>query len=100
MPVASVAPTETTVTPTAGSVQTLLASPGTANRFWVEVVNPNTTHKLYIATSSAACTAQAKAADPNGGVWEGPLGTNVPLYCLWESGATAVAVRIVQYVTA
>ena len=100
MPIAAVAPTETTVTPATGSVQMLLSSPGTANRFWVEVVNSNATHKLYVATSAAACTTAAKCADPSNGVAEFPIGPNVPLYCLWESGATASPVRIVQYCTA
>jgi hypothetical protein len=86
---------ETDVTTTvSASPQLLLAAPG-PGRFWVEVVNPSSSHRLFVATSSAACTAAAKAADPYG-VWDGPVG-NLPLYYLWETGATAAPVRVIQY---
>lgn len=97
MPVATVI-TETTVTPSAGSSQTLLVAPGASNRFWIEIVNSNTTHRLFITTSSPA-TSACKSADPNNGVWEGPVGPGIALYCLWEDGATAAPVRIIQYST-
>jgi hypothetical protein len=97
MPVATNPPTVTVITPPTGSVQTLLAAPGISGRFWVEVVNPNPTHKLYVSTASGTCTTSAKAADPAGGVWENPLGQSSALYGLWESGATAVPVQIIQY---
>lgn len=98
MPVTTAALTETdVVTTVSASPQLLLASPGVTGRFWLEVVNPLPDKRLYVATSAAACTAAAKAADPYG-VWDGPIGASSPLYYMWEAGTTGpVTVRVIQY---
>jgi len=72
-----------------------------AGRYWVRVVNPNTTLRVYIGHSSTVGThlmnvTNCETVDPNNGVWEDSVGAAVPIYALTEGG-TSITVRVKQY---
>ena len=89
--------TESTVSVASATVAVRLDGTPLANRFWVRVVNPNATLRLFIGhTSGTVAPTNWETADPANGVWEGPVGVGVPIYACSETGAT-IAAKVIQY---
>ena len=89
--------TESTVSVASATVAVRLDGTPLANRFWVRVVNPNATLRLYVGhTSGTVDPSNWETADPASGVWEGPVGAAVHIYACSENGAT-IAAKVIQY---
>ena len=68
-----------------------------AGRFWVRVVNPDPTYRLYIGYDSGTVDGTSwETADPFNGVWEGPVAAGVALYAVMETGAVSISARVIQ----
>lgn len=89
--------TETDVTVASAVTPVRLDSNVLTNRYWVRVVNPHATLKLYIGhTVGTTNTTNCETVSPLSGVWEDSAGPNIPIYALSETGAS-ITVRIKQY---
>jgi hypothetical protein len=87
--------TETDVT--IGQSPTRLDIAPLANRYWVRVVNPHATLRVFIGHLQATTNnVNCETADPYNGVWEDSLGPNVQVWARSED-ATSITVRIKQY---
>jgi hypothetical protein len=73
-------------------------NPAPANRYWVRVVNPHATKKIFIGHSSSMMNVtNCEVIDPFNGVWEDSASPSIPIYALSEDGVS-ITVRIKQYV--
>jgi hypothetical protein len=97
MPAAS-SVSETDVTIAASSTPTRLDVTPLAGRYWVRVVNPHATLRVFIGHDSTAAKTNGtvcESADPSFGVWEDSIGPTVPIYAVGE-GNTSITVRVKQ----
>jgi hypothetical protein len=91
--------TETDVTVASATVPVRLDSSVLSNRYWVRVINPHATLRIYVGHSPSNTltnVTQCETVDPFNGVWEDSIGPNVPIYAVSESG-TSIIVRVKQY---
>jgi hypothetical protein len=70
-----------------------------ASRYWVRVINPQASLRIFIGhTSGTTNQTNCETVDPYNGVWEDSLGPNVEIWALAETGASLpVVVRVKQY---
>jgi hypothetical protein len=87
---------ESSVTVASSSVPVPLDPIPLAGRYWIRIVNPHQTLKIYIGhTSGSTNTTTSLAIDP-GTIWEDTSDSTVPYFALSETGAT-ITVRVKQY---
>jgi hypothetical protein len=90
--------TETDVVVASATVPVRLDVAPLANRYWVRVVNPHATLRVFIghdASNAKTNVNVCESADPSFGVWEDSIGPTVPLYAVSEGG-TSITVRVKQ----
>jgi hypothetical protein len=69
----------------------------TPNRFWVRVVNPSATLRVFIAhTPGNLNVTNCETADPVWGTWEDGIGPGVQVWARTENGSP-ITVRVKQY---
>lgn len=96
MPSAAVV-TEVDVVLNGGANPVRLDTSVLANRYWVRVINPHLTLRVFIGHTFATTNAvNCETADPFNGVWEDSVGPNVQIWAVGESG-TSITVRLKQY---
>jgi hypothetical protein len=104
MPSATIV-TEKDVTVASATVPVRLDDPSTnpapSGRYWVRVINPHATLRVFIGHSSTTGAdkmnvTNCETVDPFNGVWEDSLGSAIGVYALSETGASIV-VRVKQY---